>query len=417
MAVHGANICYLEKRLNVLLQKLGETYPNFSPDAIFLEYAVNDYEGQDDRIQLFFIEDVFFDGFRDIATCTEGIVRGLLERYPDLMLMFLEFKTALEKRQTAQFLHMAVAQHYDVPVISYADAILQPLYRQVAQLHPKSISFDPKQTAKVLIERPFGCTADAKCPPKNLVTMECRPLCKLFKGSQAPDCLNLPPNHVPCFTPLFLADEVHPSGLGHRLAADLIVHAIATEAERKCKGEVITVDYMPPTGLMTSPAVARARAQFVMVNETQMVAPRNIPDLISSQHTNSWRLYAEKYDKFGWISTTNTPGENITFPIRLPPRSCYAIFLGVLRSYDQMGKYRVTITDHSQHTETSKVLDGQWSAHISVWSEDMVSSDDPRHADCTGDCSLTVTTMPPVPGRSGNKVKILTLSVRECVKR
>jgi hypothetical protein len=114
-----------------MLDFLANNHNMKTPDAIFLEYAVNDYEGQDDRTQLFFIEDVFFDGFQEIATCAEGIVRGLYEKFPDIFLMFAEFKTAIERRQTAQFLHMAVAQHYDVPVVSYADAVLLPFYHQV----------------------------------------------------------------------------------------------------------------------------------------------------------------------------------------------------------------------------------------------------------------------------------------------
>ena len=58
-------------------------------------------------------------------------MRGLFEKFPGVFVLFAEFKTAIERRQTAQFLHMAVAQHYDVPVISYADAVLLPFFHQV----------------------------------------------------------------------------------------------------------------------------------------------------------------------------------------------------------------------------------------------------------------------------------------------
>ena len=119
--------------MKLMLDYLEREFDMKEPDAIFLEYAVNDYEGQDDRTQLFFIEDIFFDGFQEIATCAEGIVRGLYTRFPHIFLLFAEFKTAIERRQTAQFLHMAVAQHYDVPVISYADAVLLPFFHQVSR--------------------------------------------------------------------------------------------------------------------------------------------------------------------------------------------------------------------------------------------------------------------------------------------
>jgi hypothetical protein len=52
---------------------------------------------------------------------------------------------------------------------------------------------------------------------------------------------------------------------------------------------------------------------------------------------------------------------------------------------------------------------------LQVWSEDMVTSDDRKNPDCTGKCTVSVFTMAKEPDRTGNKVKILTLSVRECL--
>jgi hypothetical protein len=52
---------------------------------------------------------------------------------------------------------------------------------------------------------------------------------------------------------------------------------------------------------------------------------------------------------------------------------------------------------------------------LQVWSEDMVTSDDRKNSDCTGKCTVSVFTMAKEPDRTGNKVKILTLSVRECL--
>jgi len=81
-----------------------------------------------------------------------------------------------------------------------------------------------------------------------------------------------------------------------------------------------------------------------------------------------------------------------------------------------MGKFMVRTTDHTNSNKVyERVFDGQWNAHISVWSEDMVTSDNRQKPECTGNCTVSVYTMKKEPGRSGNKVKILTLSVRECV--
>jgi hypothetical protein len=49
--------------------------------------------------------------------------------------MFLEFQTVVLKRKTAQLLHMGVAQHYQTPVISYADAMIPDYLRLAGMLN------------------------------------------------------------------------------------------------------------------------------------------------------------------------------------------------------------------------------------------------------------------------------------------
>jgi len=127
--------------------------------------------------------------------------------------------------------------------------------------------------------------------------------------------------------------------------------------------------------------------------------------------------YADKFDKEGWISTLPNGSEAISFDFELPKAKCYAVFLGVLRSYKGMGKFTAVVHDlHTEKTTKPKQLDTLWKAHISVWSEDLLTTDDSEHPDCTGKCKVTVTTLPQVDGRDGNKVKILTLSVRPCIE-
>ena len=83
-------------------------------------------------------------------------------------------------------------------------------------------------------------------------------------------------------------------------------------------------------------------------------------------------------------------------------------------------------------------VDGLWEAPISVWSDVQITSDEvdrqrqtPAGSDgggdlggggggnifvgaCTGRCDVEIITNPMIPGRKGNKVKVLTLSTREC---
>ena len=54
------------------------------------------------------------------------------------------------------------------------------------------------------------------------------------------------------------------------------------------------------------------------------------------------------------------------FDVDQPVGPCYAVFLGVLRSYDGMGKYEVRVTDTVTGKVKSQVLDGQWAPRISV---------------------------------------------------
>jgi len=125
--------------------------------------------------------------------------------------------------------------------------------------------------------------------------------------------------------------------------------------------------------------------------------------------------------KYGWIATNPKGGETIIFELRLPQKkrggrlpACYAIHLAILRSYRGMGQFQVTVKDLETGVETVKELDGLWKAKISVWSDNAVLSDRDVNG-CTGHCTVEIRTKPQVDGRSyGNKVKILTLSAREC---
>ena len=79
-----------------------------------------------------------------------------------------------------------------------------------------------------------------------------------------------------------------------------------------------------------------------------------------------------------------------------------------------MGKLLVEVENTDNGRKTIKELDGLWSPRISVWSDNKIINDDDYAGACTGKCKVTIRTKPQIVGRSGNKVKILTLSAREC---
>jgi len=76
--------------------------------------------------------DTFFEGFLDIASCTESI----LKHFPEAAIVFLERRTAIISRKSGGILHMGAAQHYQVPVISYEQALWPDYFGLLEALRP-----------------------------------------------------------------------------------------------------------------------------------------------------------------------------------------------------------------------------------------------------------------------------------------
>ena len=115
VAAHGADMCAMAKRLNVLYSDLSSKLPpssNGSPDLIVLEFAVNDYQGQDHLITVDSKKSIFFDGFRELVLCAEVVVHALLIHYPTAGILFLEMQTAIATRKTGALLHMGVGEFF-----------------------------------------------------------------------------------------------------------------------------------------------------------------------------------------------------------------------------------------------------------------------------------------------------------------
>jgi len=270
-----------------------------------------------------------------------------------------------------------------------------------------------------LLPYPYGC---APCRPDDINEVfrknYCQSVCKIMAINNIVQCnvTLTPPDRQPCYSPMFAHDCVHPSKVGHSIARDLIVHAITSTMRDDCQAKPYMQHLMPESGwLLASPVALTSRANFEMVQDTMQMYSR-YEELKAVQKTSGWSLYNDAKPpnfKPGWISTNSTGNEVISFMVDLPPHSCYAIYVAVLRSYQGMGKFTIEIQDMTTSKNTTMDADGLWKPHISVWSDIQASKDeDPS---CTGKCRVSIRTHPQVEGRSGNKVKVLTLSARKCI--
>ena len=420
LAAHGADMCALEKRITGILSDLDRK--SIRPDLFLLEFAVNDYQGQDHIKQVDSKTDIFFDGFQSIALCCEVVIHKLLHSFPHAAIAFLEFRTAITNRKTGQLLHLGVAQHYEVPVISYAEAMFPEYFRLISMLNATDRYTVPK--GETLMPFPYGCHP---CYPPGIETKfnhfrppdkHCRTVCDLvdYSGDKCDQFQSPPAGRDYCYPPIFAVDAVHPSTVGHRIAKDLITHMISNAVKDRCLRKPFAPHALPTTGWLGAPTSLSARSNFIDVRDTDCFLPF-CKKLQPVDKTAGFTYYSDvksaNFEKFGWISTNKAGNESITFAIDVPKRSCYAVYVAILRSYDGMGQLIVEVENTDNGRKSSKELDGLWNPRISVWSDNQIINDDDAGA-CTGKCKVTIRTKPQIVGRSGNKVKILTLSAREC---
>ncbi|CAB9531009.1 expressed unknown protein [Seminavis robusta] len=421
---HGADMCAMAKRVNVMTKELPA-----DPDLFVLEFAVNDYQGQDHKIHLDHKTDVFFEGFDRLVLCAEIVVHQLLSHYPNAAVLFLELQTAILNRKTAALLHMGVAKHYQVPVISYAETFFPDFYRLMDKLkqHDQystatTIHNDNgKSVADPVLPYPHGCIPSCLDqfidPPFR--SKGCKSLCVFaFRSGQRDlKCDDpLPAGREPCYVSFLAHDAVHLSAVGHQMAADLIAEAVASTARDICQfgQDLYPEQILPTVGLMVGdPKVLAEKSNFVLVKDCMEIFAKKDP-LMAKTHSEGFKLYGDSVDRPGWIATNPSGGETVTFPIDLPEKRCYAIHLAILKSYEKMGTFTVTVKDLKTNQETTKTgVDGLWKPQISVPNDMQITEDDTPA--CTGKCTVEITTDPQIPGRTGNKVKIVTLSARECV--
>lgn len=455
VAAHGADMCAMAKRLNILYSDLSAKMPPSSgaPDIIILEFAVNDYQGQDHLITVDSKTSVFFDGFRELVLCAEVVIHALLKQYPNAAIVFLEMQTAIATRKTGALLHMGVAQQYQIPVVSYAEALFPgfwDLIHKLEEMDPRSYTFGEGQwlengglgsttsvhnVSSAVLPYPHGCSP---CQPERIISQfrqgGCKSICTFLDRSHIINDRKLKCNakqgHIPkgryeCMVPYFAHDAVHPSAVGHAIAKDLLVHTLASAQRSMCKGEVDPQkDVMPLTTFVADDFdQLNVRSDYQVVKDVARIFSRWDKLNPVPGSAKGFELYAddELKQRPGWIATNAAGGSAITFSVELPPAKCYAVYIAILRSYKGMGTFNVEVRDYGddvkkikapKRTTTKKDVDGLWTSPISVWSDIQISDD--NFPGCTGYCEVTITTNPTVKGRDGNKVKVLTLSARKC---
>jgi len=406
------------------------------------------------------------------------VIHSLLNKYPNAAVVFLEMQTAIVTRKTGSLLHLGVAQHYQIPVISYSEAMFPDFFRLIHLLEGMNnesaingrlegtvtYSFKDEewnlenglgnnmiakngqnvtQYASALLPYPHGCSP---CQPQHIIPQfragGCKSICTFLERSGLihnkklkcnADQGHIPPGRSECFVPFFAHDAVHPSAAGHGIVTDLIVNTLATAELRTCKGEYFPrPDIMPLTTFVAENfEELKVRGDFIWVHDVARIFAKwdalnpvqNVVGTNESGNTPGFQLFADDNLKQrpGWISTNPAGGENITFALDLTPNQCYVVYLATLRSYNLgMGTMTVEVRDYGDKRDGTFNLKTTTTKKIdSLWSAPIsVWSDVQVTQDgtpgCTGFCEVTVTTDPLVVGRNGNKVKLLTLSARRC---
>ena len=414
-------ICSMAKRLNYL------TLPR-QPDLFILEFAVNNYQAEDQHTFLHHRDNVYFEGFEQFVECTEIVIGRLLTDYPDVAIVFLDMHSAVPNRKTAQSLHVGVAQHYQIPVLSYADVMMPDYFRLIAALKPYDYSIPSDMVPQMELYFPFphGCS---ECRLNDLTDQfrpdGCWSLCAIMQEAEIfqGNC-DQGSNRRPCYVPMFDHDEVHPSKTGHKIVRDLIIHLLARVAYDLCQGRTFPPHQLPIHGgwLVTSSTGSAdqsymtdllALSDYATVQDIKYNFAFTEP-LLAQNNSKGFAIVDDNLGRKGWVATGSLGGESITFAIDVPKAECYVVSLTLLKSYKTVGKFTVDIFDVTKNKRTKSMdIDCLWGAKISVPVDVELTKD--GSTDCTGLCTITVTTHSEVQGRGGNLIKITSLAARRCV--
>jgi lysophospholipase L1-like esterase len=219
-SVQATDSCYLSRILRARLssgpdpfvessQGKGETNDgaenqiNGVVDLVLLEYAENDIHGPP-KGGVAELLDLLHS---DILACTEAVVRISLEMYPQAAIAFLAFSGWARRHSlNASPVHAHVASKYQLPFVSYGDALIPefdsgaiPACVKVPRLYTH------EEVDNDVLKLNYGCNGDKK------------------------------------WTHTATLDNNHPTLFGHKLITDLLAHLIQTEVSLLLGGDEATM--------------------------------------------------------------------------------------------------------------------------------------------------------------------------------
>jgi hypothetical protein len=330
-------------------------------------------------------------------------------------------------RKTAQMFHTGVAQHYQVPIISYADAVFPKFWNLLRQLNQSEFYTIPNGTS--IQPYPFGCH---KCEVESIderFQQVCQSACNFWglagfmpTTSRCSE-VDIPPGRVPCYSPFFNFDSLHPSWFGHQVARDLLIELLAVTSKEICleKNKLAVDNNTVPSyksmnyvlqkyGFYASEKYLAKQTDLILFQATDPTLSREV--LTAVNKSDGFSLSNGGHGQLGWYSNSTAGGEYVDFEFNLRTDECYTVILSGIKSYEKFGKYTITVTDLTTQTVTSVEVDGLWEPRISVPSDTHITND--KDSACTGKCKVRILSHPEVPGRGGNQIKITDLAVRHC---
>jgi hypothetical protein len=401
--------------------------------------------------------------------CTESVAQYLLGAKPSLPVVFLDYAAEDSLRFIGgAFPHQLVADRLGLPIIDFHRA----MYDNLGEVQPINGEVALNQSStEVEICRcdvPWGYNASHRPPHQD----GCR---EVFGNPKCTDDGRVRGNRATIDSRLRMSyhaadatysamtlDGMHPSPVGHRLVAGVLVHHLLRELhamEQDSSEPTTPVSKDPHARLALSeeqraifdqqwPAVQKKvtelHSRSLLMNAFTQNGGIGIFDISGEtdrRGRSEWyavehgtasslsdcfkfmdELEARRPKKWGYVCDRPGAGEHITFSLDYAkflqkydpepelPSGGYAWEIGFLSSYEGMGVFdcQVICTDGAVVEKNETVtIDGQWEQHISVYTTKLLVAV-PSPA---GKCTITVVSQAQKDGRSGNKIKIQSIGV------
>ena len=441
-AAGGTGVCLTSQTVETFLD-------TWDVDVVLTEFAVNDGLDKWGRIkEINAVHPPCDAAYQPLRVCTEAFIRRVYGRNAHVAIIHLEL--ASWKTQFAGVgSQPEISNFYQVPALSWRDAVLPAMRSR----HGRFSGYEDWELVPC---------------PNHGSSWSGRSTDSMWK---APSYLHRGANYS-CRS-VWHKDGNHMGPWGHAVAADLFFEMIAAEsaAPRRLaavpparapdawspkeliffgKGEPvvhgttvsapaarIAAETRRPvykTGTLSTPYAAchgedlehwgirlmQKELYRAMVAGRTKAQVRRMCQFLPVAHSPGWRLFEDRPKKPGWIADARDASaapEAITFELPLPPLNAsgsggrrgrgsggggggYDLFLVFLKSYEKVGRFDVLVSEGGE--ERTKMVDALWERQRSTFEEEAVGR-------CAGPCNVTIATRAPMPGRGGNKVKVVSL--------